>query len=56
VLKAKIGALTYISGVKINGWRFFQQQLWQPSFYDWIIHSESELQKIRRYVEFGPVA
>jgi putative transposase len=44
----------YIRGVKKQGWLHFNQPLWQRSYYDRIIRSESALNTIREYILFNP--
>jgi len=45
----------YIKGVKKNLFVPFNKKLWQRSYYDRIIRSEEELNKIREYIYFNPV-
>ena len=44
----------YIAGVKTAGWLSFSGKLWQRSYHDRIIRSESELIKIRTYISNNP--
>jgi len=44
----------YIRGVKQFGWRPFQRQLWQRSYFDHIIRTEASLNRIRQYIIENP--
>ena len=44
----------YIDGVKNNDWKPFDKHLWQRSFYDHIIQTDTSLQNIRRYIVNNP--
>jgi len=45
----------YIMGVKNNGWKPFDQRLWQRNYYEQIIRNETELKKIREYIQSNPL-
>jgi REP element-mobilizing transposase RayT len=40
-----------------KGWctREFKNKIWQPNYYEHIIRSEKELEKIREYIENNPL-
>ena len=40
----------YIRGVKRLGWRPFQRQLWQRSYFEHVIRTEASLNRIRQYI------
>jgi REP element-mobilizing transposase RayT len=40
----------YIYGVKRLGWRPFQRQLWQRSYFEHVICTEASLNRIRQYI------
>lgn len=44
----------YITGVKNNGWKPFDKRLWQRNYYEHIIRSENDLNKIRDYILENP--
>ena len=44
----------YIQGVKQDGWARFQGRLWQERFHDHIVRNETELNRIREYIENNP--
>ena len=44
----------YIRAVKASGWRRFNGQLWQHTFYDNIIRNEIALKEIQEYVLYNP--
>ena len=44
----------YIRGVKGNGWTPFPRRLWQRGYYEHIVRSEDELNKIREYIALNP--
>ena len=44
----------YIRGVHAEQWTPFPGSLWQRSYYDHIIRSESDLQRIREYIHQNP--
>jgi len=46
----------YADGVKHSGWPPFRGRLWQRNYYEHIIRSEADLNRIRRYVEENPLA
>lgn len=45
----------YILGVKNNGWKPFDKQLWQRNYYEHIVRTEEDLNKIREYVNINPL-
>lgn len=45
----------YIRGVKQQGWQPFNRRLWQRNYYEHIIRSEQEHERIRRYIETNPL-
>ncbi len=44
----------YIHGIKNSHWAAFRNTLWQRNYYEHIIRSETQLRKIRDYVENNP--
>ncbi len=50
-----IATLKYICGVRELGWERFEQKLWQSNYYDHVIRSESDLFRIRKYIEENPL-
>ena len=45
----------YIRGVRSAGWAPFPKRLWQRNYWERIVQNESELQRIRTYVETNPL-
>jgi REP element-mobilizing transposase RayT len=45
----------YITGVKYNGWKPFNKRLWQRNYYERIIRTENDLNKIREYIKLNPL-
>ena len=46
--------LAYIRGIKKLGWRRFDGQLWQRSYYEHVVRNDESLDQIRRYVQDNP--
>jgi REP element-mobilizing transposase RayT len=46
---------TYMRRVKTQGWPWFHGQLWQRNYYEHIVRSESELNRIREYISNNPL-
>ena len=44
----------YIRNVNQNQWKSFDRKLWQRGYYDRIIRNESELHRIREYIQNNP--
>ncbi len=44
----------YIMGVKNNGWKPFDKRLWQRNYYEHIIRTENDLNKIHEYIKTNP--
>jgi len=44
----------YIRNVKQNNWEPFDKKIWQRNYYDRIIRSEKELDKIKKYIFENP--
>ena len=44
----------YIRGVKGRGWLPFHGRFWQRNYYEHIVRSEVELERIRVYIEMNP--
>lgn len=44
----------YADHVRNNGWPPFRNRLWQLRFHDHIIRNETELNRIRQYIEDNP--
>jgi len=42
-------------GVKNNGWKPFNQRLFQRNYYEQIIRNEIDLNKIREYIQSNPL-
>jgi len=45
----------YIRGVKTSGWPPFDRRVWQRNYYEHIIRSEAELDRIRAYIANNPL-
>ncbi len=45
----------YLRGVKADNWPPFDKRLWQRSYYDHIIRSQADLNRIREYVLNNPL-
>jgi len=45
----------YVMGVKNNGWKPFNQRLFQRNYYEQIIRNEIDLNKIREYIQSNPL-
>ena len=45
----------YIRKVKDCGWQKFHKTIWQRSFYDHIIRSKDDLNRVREYIVNNPV-
>jgi REP element-mobilizing transposase RayT len=45
----------YAEGVKHGRWPPFNPRLWQRNYYEHVIRDESELARIRRYIEENPL-
>ena len=45
----------YIRGVKQNGWPPFPGKLWQRNYYERIIRTENDLNRIRQYIVNNPL-
>jgi REP element-mobilizing transposase RayT len=45
----------YIQGVKKNRWPAFGRRVWQRNYYEHIIRDESELTRVRRYIDENPL-
>jgi len=46
----------YIRGVNEHGWQPFSGKLWQRNYYEHIIRSERDLERIREYIAKNPSA
>jgi len=44
----------YVDGVKHNGWRPFPGKLWQRNYWEHVVRNESELNRIREYIQNNP--
>ncbi len=44
----------YIRGVKNLGWRPFTNRLWQRNYWEHIIRDETDLSRIRKYIQENP--
>jgi putative transposase len=44
----------YIRGVKAKGWPKFRGQLWQRNYYEHVVRDETELNRIRQYIDDNP--
>lgn len=49
-----ITTLEYIHGVRQYGWTSFPGKLWQRNYYEHIIRSENEMNRIREYILNNP--
>jgi REP element-mobilizing transposase RayT len=45
----------YMVGVRTDGWRRFEGRLWQKGYYEHIIRSDREIDRIRDYVDGIPL-
>ncbi len=45
----------YMRGVKTQGWPPFHGRLWQRNYYEHIVRSENELNRIREYIANNPL-
>jgi len=45
----------YIEGVEKSGWTQFRRRLWQRNYYEHVIRSDEELNRIRQYIEENPM-
>jgi len=45
----------YILGVKHLGWPAFDRRLWQRNYYEHIVRSSLEMEKISEYIRYNPV-
>ena len=44
----------YIQGVKSFGWPAFEKRIWQRDYYEHIIRSEADANRIYLYIESNP--
>ena len=44
----------YIVGVKEQGWRRFEQKLWQRTYWDDIIFNDRQFEMVQRYIYLNP--
>jgi putative transposase len=44
----------YIRGVKAKGWPKFRGQLWQRNYFEHVVRDETELDRIRQYIDDNP--
>jgi putative transposase len=44
----------YIRGVKAKGWPKFRWKLWQRNYYEHVVRDETELNRIRQYIDDNP--
>ena len=44
----------YVMGVKNNRWKPFDKRLWQRNYYEHIIRTENDLNKIQEYIKTNP--
>ena len=49
-----ISTVEYIKNVKNCGWKPFDKRLWQRNYYEHIVRSEDDLDRIRCYIENNP--
>ncbi len=49
-----ITTVHYVCGVRSAGWTPFPKRLWQRNYWERIIRDDSELQRIRAYIETNP--
>jgi putative transposase len=45
----------YIQGVKEGRWPRFQGRVWQRNYYEHVIRDETELGRVRRYIDENPL-
>lgn len=48
-------ALEYIRGIRSNKWPVFDGRVWQRNYYEHVIRDDSDLKRIRRYIEENPL-
>jgi REP element-mobilizing transposase RayT len=46
----------YADGVKQSGWQPFEGRLWQRNYWEHVVRNESELNRIREYINENPNA
>jgi REP element-mobilizing transposase RayT len=46
----------FIRNVKQNGWKPFEQKIWQRNYYEHIIRNEESLNKIAAYIRNNPAS
>ncbi|HYI24862.1 MAG TPA: transposase, partial [Thermomicrobiales bacterium] len=44
----------YLHGVRNHGWPRYDGHLWQPSFHDRIVRSDTEMNRLREYIASNP--
>jgi len=44
----------YIRGVKEHGWPPFHERLWQRNYWEHIVRDDTDLARLRRYIEVNP--
>ena len=50
-----IATHAYVRGVHKQGWKKFDQNLWQRSFYDHVIRNQKDLLRIQEYILNNPL-
>jgi len=45
----------YIHGVRDQGWPRFPGKLWQPNYYDHVVRTNADYDRIRAYIEANPM-
>lgn len=45
----------YVCGIKTMGWQRFPGKIWQRNYYEHIIRNETDLARIREYIENNPI-
>jgi REP element-mobilizing transposase RayT len=45
----------YMEGVRHRGWQPFDKRLWQRNYYERVVRSEGELDRIRGYIDQNPL-
>ena len=50
-----ITSVEYIKNVKKSGWKPFDRRLWQRNYYEHIVRTENDLDRIRQYIKINPI-
>lgn len=50
-----LSTAAYIRGVKDSRWPALSRRLWQRNYYEHVIRDETDLSRIRRYIDENPI-